>query len=269
MKKVKKMILCIPIQLVIVALTIHNAQGDTQLQKSSITDKSYLNKLDKGHVKRILAIGDSLTEGYFADGRKFHPYTTSLERRLNTAFNFTRFEVINEGITGDCALDTITRKLPEVLIRETNLLDLVIILIGVGSLNKLNCSKRHDAAQDIIKMHKLVHKAGLTSVVMTIPECLELDQKHNKERVLTNKKIRKFAKKNKQNTWFYDLSKKLPMTSLFDFDRKVYWDDSVHPSEVGYDKIGFLLFNLIKKKLKGSTTISSESKSLKPHTMIL
>lgn len=238
------------------------------MQKSPKPGNAQVNKIDRGHLKRILAIGDSLTEGYFAGGRKFHPYTTRLERTLNEAFNFTRFEVINEGVTGDCALDILTKKLPEVLIRENELLDLVVILIGVGSLSKLNCSERHDVAPDIIEMHKRVHEEGLTSVVTTIPEGLGLDNRGEGERKRTNRKLREFARKHVRNTWFLDLTKKLPMSNLFDFDRKVYWDDSVHPSEIGYDKIAYLLLKLIKKKLKGSTKISAEPNSFKPHTMI-
>ena len=54
------------------------------------------------HIKRLLAFGNSLTEGFIDGGRSFYPYSTILEEKLNEAFNFARFNIINEGVSGEC-----------------------------------------------------------------------------------------------------------------------------------------------------------------------
>ena len=216
-------------------------------------------RINTRHVKRILAFGDSLTEGYYAGGQKFYPYTTQLEAKLNAAFNYTRFEVLNEGVSGKCAFKDLVKKLPKVLGREKKRVDLVIILGGCDDFRKLRCNRRRNIVDDIIALHKMVHKAGLKSVVVTIPECVELDKKSENARILANKKLRVFARQNQDKTLLCDLSEGLPMKHLYDFDRKVYWDDTVHPSKIGYDKIADLLFQLVKPKFEEVVPKSKDS----------
>jgi len=247
MKKVKKMILCIPIQLVIVALTIHNAQGYSSLPAL----KNYNENVTKenGHIKRIIAFGDSLTEGYLNGGRKFYPYSTKLEEKLNSYFNWTRFEVLNEGISGECAFTEMVTRLPKVLDRIGDRADLVIILGGTNDYNKLDCINRINVAHEVITLHKIVHKRGLRSVLVTIPECSKFNKKCDENRVRVNDKLRSYASKHKKNTLLCDLGKFMPLRNMSSFDRKIYWDDKVHPSKVGYDKIAALLFHTIRQWL--------------------
>jgi lysophospholipase L1-like esterase len=59
-----------------------------------------------GDTIRILAFGDSLTEGYCMNergGLMFHPYTKELERLLETQFPSLRIEVVNRGVSGELA----------------------------------------------------------------------------------------------------------------------------------------------------------------------
>ena len=43
-----------------------------------------------------------------------------------------------------------------------------------------------------------------------------------------------------------DLADKFPMASLTEADRKQLWsDDNIHPTVVGYDEIGKIIFNCI------------------------
>ena len=111
-----------------------------------------------------------MTEG---GSLKFFPYSTKLEEILNTHSTSIRFEVINEGISGECVFTEMATRLPKVLHRYHNNLDLVIILGGTNDLRKLDCDKKVNVAYELISLHKLVHSKGLKSVVVTIPEADE------------------------------------------------------------------------------------------------
>ena len=201
------------------------------------------------HIKRILAFGDSLTEGFLSGGRKFYPYTTKLEEKLNAHFNWTRFEVLNEGISGECVFTEMVTRLPKILARIGNRVNLVIILGGTSDFHKLNCLKRVNVAHEVITLHKIVHKAGLKSVLVTIPEC-SLGKKCDKARMNVNDKLRGWAMEHKKNTLLCDLGNFMPLHNMSRFDRKVFWDDEIHPSRVGYDKIAAILFHTIREELE-------------------
>ena len=221
------------------------------------------------HIKRILAFGDSLTEGFMSGGRKFYPYTTKLEEKLNSYFNWTRFEVLNEGISGECVFTEMVTRLPKVLGRVGNRVNLVIILGGTNDFHKLDCLKRVNVAHEVISLHKIVHKAGLKSVLVTIPECSSLGKKCDKARVKVNDKLRGWALAHKKNTLLCDLGQYMPLHNMSMFDRKVFWDDEIHPSKIGYDKIAALLFHTIREELEPPilnntiTNILFESKAIK------
>lgn len=137
-------------------------------------------------------------------------------------------------------------RLPKVLDRIGDRSDLIIILGGTNDFNKLDCVKRVNVAHEILTLHRIVHKRGLRSVLVTIPECSMLNKKCDDNRQKVNDKLRSYAAKNKKNTLLCDLGKFMPLRNMSDFDRKVYWDDKVHPSRIGYDKIAALLFHTIR-----------------------
>lgn len=156
--------------------------------------------------------------------------------------------MLNEGITHHCAFKKLVKDVPEILVRERNRIDLVIVLGGTADFRKPRCSDAETVLENMLQIHDMVHEQGLKSVVVTIPECFELDKQCEEDRLKANKKLKKYVDDNKESTLLCDLSTDLPMTSLFVFDRKVFWDDSVHPSVIGYDKIAYLLYHVIKKE---------------------
>lgn len=245
MKKGKKMSPRIIIELFLAVLFVHNAQGYSNLPAL----KNYNENVTKEdhHIKRIVAFGDSLTEGYLDGGRKFYPYSTKLEEKLNAYFNWTRFEVLNEGISGECAFTEMVTRLPKVLDRiGGDRVDLVIILGGTNDFHKLDCVNHVNVAHEVLQLHKIVHKRGIRTVLVTIPECSSLGNKCDETRERVNDKLRSYAMNHTNNTLLCDLGKFMPLHNMSSFDRQVYWDDQVHPSKIGYDKIAALLFHTIK-----------------------
>ncbi|RUS16690.1 hypothetical protein BC937DRAFT_90919 [Endogone sp. FLAS-F59071] len=50
---------------------------------------------------------------------------------------------------------------------------------------------------------------------------------------------------------FFDLCKKLPLFALSAEERRLYWDDGVHLTAKGYDRVGELVFELLKPLVTG------------------
>lgn len=46
---------------------------------------------------RVLAVGDSLTEGFIKGGSQWHPYANRLEQLLEKNFSSVEWEVVQKG----------------------------------------------------------------------------------------------------------------------------------------------------------------------------
>ena len=65
-------------------------------------------------VVRILAFGDSLTEGWCDYGTKFHPYTCKLPTLIQSVSKSVKVDVVNKGVSGETT-DQMEERLPLVL----------------------------------------------------------------------------------------------------------------------------------------------------------
>ena len=222
---------------------------------------NFMDTTDSGHTKRIMTFGDSLTEGYLQNGQKFYPYSTLLEKMLNKHSVGIRFEVINEGISGECVYKEMAPRLPKLLDNYKSRLDLIIILGGTNDLRKLDCLHKVNVGYEITNLHNIAHNRNIKTVALTIPEAEETNVSltyhsqavYKKLWQKTNDQIRHYAQTNKNMTFFLDLAKKLPLNKLTKMVRKKYWDDHLHPSRCGYKKMANLLYTLLKH-IFGSTT---------------
>ena len=208
---------------------------------------------DEDKIKRILCFGDSITKGYYQRGRKYHPYTIKLEALLKE--DNIKVEVINHGINGECISLKMQKRLATDL-EELPKLDLVIILGGTNDLLNLDCVRKLDLFQEIKNLHILVRAKGYKSVVVTIPEA-----KMNKEGTdtMTLIEYRKELDDTNQKLRMYSIASKLPIIDLADdFTRhtmpgktnvSAMWDDNIHPSREGYDRIGEIIYGQIKDLL--------------------
>ena len=199
------------------------------------------------HVKRVLAIGDSLTEGSITGGLHYYPYTNKLEHLLNTEFNETRFEVLNEGVGTSNSSQYFVDHIEEILDREKDHgVSFLVVVFGSNEYRKPSCERDEPIAENIIKLHRAAHERSLTTILATIPGCGDMTPACKKSRFRGNKKLRKYARSERERTLLLDLAVELPNANLFDFDRKIYWDDCVHPSRIGYDKLADLVFHVLK-----------------------
>eukprot|EP01114_Cavostelium_apophysatum_P019876 TRINITY_DN6518_c0_g1_i1.p1 TRINITY_DN6518_c0_g1~~TRINITY_DN6518_c0_g1_i1.p1 ORF type:complete len:233 (-),score=22.02 TRINITY_DN6518_c0_g1_i1:83-679(-) len=184
---------------------------------------------------RILAFGDSLTEGYYCRGYKFHPYALKLQSLLDAKHSPKQFEIVNEGISGDTTANMVHRM--SSALKQAHY-DYAIVLGGTNDLG-YNWESITDNLKNISE--QLLAK-GVKSALMSIPE-------HGQERAFpeieerrknVNKWLREFA--SSRGITFIDLAAKIPQLDVSPEERKKYWDDQIHFTPAGYDRIGELIF---------------------------
>ncbi|CAF1005572.1 unnamed protein product [Rotaria sordida] len=201
----------------------------------------------------ILAFGDSLTEGYYRYGLAFHPYATHLTNLFDSA-NIP-VKIHQQGVSGERVVPSMVKRLHRLL--ENNVsYDWIIIL---GGTNDLGSSS---SAEDIFKkglepmyemcLNRAQSKAKL--VAMTVIENAHDSPTHarDKNRQELNRMIRDYvANANDQNrVYLVDLDKGIPYHSVDDNkEREQIWDDTIHLTAAGYDRMATLIFDAIKDRI--------------------
>jgi len=191
--------------------------------------------------KHMLCLGDSLTEGYYDMGRSFHPYTIKLETLLNKDETETKehWTIKNAGVSGACLMYTtglpwLASTVAEVL-TESKPYDAVVFMAGTNDLG----SGR--SADKIWKMWKTMVTSVTQSfrtrcVVCTVPDSAARDPSLCKNRTLLNAKIRQWVEEIPQLT-LVDVEHELPYS-----DKNGLWDDGLHFTPEGYDRVADLVF---------------------------
>ncbi|CAF4350183.1 unnamed protein product, partial [Adineta steineri] len=90
-------------------------------------------------------------------------------------------------------------------------------------------------------------------VVMTVIENAYDSPSHHddKERQILNDMIRNYVTNTDKpdRVFLVDLDKSIPFHSMNNDERLQIWDDCVHLTSAGYDRMATLVFNVIKNKL--------------------
>ena len=215
---------------------------------------------------RILAFGDSLTEGWIDDGANFRPYTARLQKLLDelatsnspgnsAASRLRSFAVDNKGLSGEFVLDQMITRLPEVL-KAVKLYDLVIILGGTNDLSEASLGDEEKIFEGLTQLHDLAKQHGAQSVIVTLPETdvqykdmgqngtSYVKQSGENVRMLLNEKLRFYSTRTK--TCLCDLAARLPQACLTPEELDKYWDDGLHFTEAGYERMAEIIFEAIK-----------------------
>jgi len=224
---------------------------------------------------RVLAFGDSLTEGFTDGGRTFAPYTRRLECLLLEKVQAgedscgggqgkgKKVVVDNRGKSGEFSM-TMVNRIRKVLgeaDRAGIRYDYVILL---GGTNDLGTTQTAEDIQDNLRsMYASVlgglaveddpteaalpgdGVTGVTSstrlVVMTVPEAKStFGPGYQRKRTTVNDFIRAFAAERSDRVVLFDLERTIPYSSLTDEQKVEYlplWDDTLHFSVAGYERI--------------------------------
>ncbi|CAF4125483.1 unnamed protein product [Rotaria sp. Silwood2] len=202
---------------------------------------------------QILALGDSLTEGYYNNGQSFHPYATHLTNLFDSA-NIP-VKIHQQGVSGQRVLPDMVKRLRSLLGKNVSY-DWIIILGGTNDLSS------NFLAEDIFKkglepMYEMClnhAQAKAKLAVMTVIENAHYSPTHKQEknRQNLNKMIRNYvANANDQKrVCLVDLDKGIPYRSVIDnTERQRIWDNAVHLTPAGYDRMATLIFDTIKNRI--------------------
>lgn len=175
----------------------------------------------------VVLVGDSLTKGYYDNGRRFHAYSAQWPATIR---------VTNLGVSGAMVTPTasglwIGQSLVHMRGRKY---DTIVFMGGTNDLG-------HGLQLENIwtswkRLAELMLPLCVTLVVLTVPNAAM----HVKNRDELNDRIRWWASRTKDVT-LVDVNRAIP------FDMKLY-DDGLHFNPHGYDRIGQLVYETIKKQ---------------------
>ena len=208
-------------------------------------------------VVRILAFGDSLTEGHTLQLTHFHPYTHRLQELLRGYNKSISFQLDNFGITGEFVQGQMSARLPKIL-KDNGPYDLVIILGGSNDLSEFTLGQEKELFEEIRNLHLTSHRHGAKTMLLTIPESdyifedmgkdntSYIKEQGEKGRILVNAMLRSFANETSDDVILCDLAKEHPHSTLSKEDKSKYWDDGLHYTPEGYNRMGEIVFDKLK-----------------------
>jgi len=133
-------------------------------------------------VFRVLCYGDSLTVGFYDNGRQYEPYGRTLAEALATALGGVAVEVLVCGQSGHTAADMVSnldssavedvgsllsKGLRRALNEQARRPDLVIIMAGTNDLGR---EFRVPAVlDDLMRLHSACHASGVPTLAVAPP----------------------------------------------------------------------------------------------------
>lgn len=201
----------------------------------------------------ILCIGDSLTEGYTKNGTAFWPYADTLQRLLAQEIGKKEHPlpvvVYNEGVSGDRILGSGMKRRLESCIEEAAdagvRFDWVIIMAGINDVGGPTVT-----ARDMYTALKaLVAEAANYAKRVLVMSCMEVAHEVYHPRMTEvlfeyNAMVETSATE-VPGVFFLDMRKKMPYHSLLPEERGVFFDDGVHLTKEGYERMGEIIFHKI------------------------
>eukprot|EP00300_Choanocystis_sp_HF-7_P033595 c45974_g1_i1.p2 GENE.c45974_g1_i1~~c45974_g1_i1.p2 ORF type:complete len:230 (+),score=40.87 c45974_g1_i1:2-691(+) len=179
---------------------------------------------------RILALGDSLTEGFvFTAGGApaFWPYAFQL------AFEFPSHAfVVEAGISGECT-DFMAQRL-EHLLASGGAFDVAVIL---GGTNDIYYKRPIPAAiANLRRMHAAAHAAGIKTIALAVPNA-DPSLAHGAISAEINDALGKFC--------VLPACRVVRLDEMFPFSADVF-SDMVHFSKTGYEAVGIAIADAIR-----------------------
>ncbi|KAG2497736.1 hypothetical protein HYH03_004470 [Edaphochlamys debaryana] len=198
-------------------------------------------------VQRILAFGDSLTEGYYNGGMGFHPYSQKLTELFGQAG--VDVKVHQHGVSGECVVGGMGDRLPLVL-QQTELegkrYEWAVVLGGINDLGYGATARRTYGG--LKELYGMCHAHGARVLALTCLQTAWTKPGEVDERSKLNDLIRD-APKEMPYVKVADLEAALPYPSDSDKEGQACWDDGLHLTPKGYDVIAQVVFDALKDSL--------------------
>jgi len=197
-----------------------------------------------------------LTYGYYEGGRSKFPYSHRLgqlfDHQKEDIFQKMNFEFVNAGICGEKAVSMAPRlnAMLSQASKEKKSFDVAIILAGTNDICR-QILTGHIISQ-LKQLHSQCHTNNIDTIALTIPElAFELESKgeYQRNRQKVNQELSSFGKQNEKKMAVIDLSTEIPYFSLKEEERQQIWDDGVHFTQAGYQRLADIIFPVLKKMI--------------------
>ncbi|GFR40616.1 hypothetical protein Agub_g1197 [Astrephomene gubernaculifera] len=210
--------------------------------------------------KYLLAFGDSLTEGYYNYGTRFHPYSLKLQQLLDE--NGYNVKVSERGLSGERVVDDqpdsgMVVRLPKLLdysAAEGRNFSWVVILGGINDIGW--GADPYTVFTGLQSLYDTSRRHGARVLALT---CLETatsrsDTKPNDERSRLNALIRGAGEeaeaRGDAGFAVLDLEPLLPFPrDRYDAAGDALWDDGLHLTPAGYDRLAEIIYQGLRDKL--------------------
>ncbi|KAF6253988.1 SGNH hydrolase-type esterase domain-containing protein [Scenedesmus sp. NREL 46B-D3] len=224
-------------------------------------------------VYRILAFGDSLTEGFTEGGNAFHPYAKRLGDFIYQQMpKDWHLQVEEQGESGERVLLGMKHRLQRTLDEHAaaqRWYDWVLLLGGINDLAADDSSAEEVlAGLDVLVQMCLAH--GTNVLLMTLTEVAMPVEGVEEQRRQLNALIKDYvvqekwdkaaapgssgavgsagspaseptSRRSKPRVHLFDLAGALPFEGMPEEQRWELWDDGVHLTMAGYDRLGELV----------------------------
>lgn len=204
-------------------------------------------------ITRVVAFGDSITEGKFADGSmSSSPYPLKLQSALGSRYTAQTVTVVNSGRSGERTADGLAR-LPRVLAEEVP--DVVLLIEGVNDISSGDPSTVQPMIDGLRLMARLGRYSGAQVMLATLlPQRAGPGTPSTRNGALpllnqANDQIRRAAAL--EGVILVDLFEGLGGTP----DPWI-GSDNLHPNDTGYQKIADVFFDAIRLRFEASPTLS-------------
>ena len=207
-------------------------------------------------VINIFCFGDSLTYGTY-NNNFFDkaPYSKTLYKLIKSYLNDNgnlndkyKLSIKTRGIPGLCAMD-MKDKLNKYLLKHKNgeyNIDLMIILGGTNDIGQ-GYYENKQIISSIIDLHKSCHSTGISkTLLITIPQCKNQTTQLVKIRDEINTKLIQFHQENQNKVLLFDMNKEIPYSD----NNKIWSQDGLHLSPLGYEKMANCIFNILQPWIK-------------------
>ncbi|KAK4692416.1 hypothetical protein P7C71_g4787, partial [Lecanoromycetidae sp. Uapishka_2] len=182
----------------------------------------------------VLCFGASITAGWSSYGQHFYPYATRLSARLADELPTSHFGIDVDGSPGDTVLHgQYVRRLTKALSNANLHYDWVIIQAGGNDLG-WNRSPE-EIFQALKAVWSIALKAGTKVLALTVTEHAGASRK-NLERLKT---LNEMISDHQEDGFFTaDIDKAIPFFDMPEDEREKIWDDGVHLTKAGYERMG-------------------------------
>ena len=183
----------------------------------------------KSSSKKLVILGDSLTEGYGVS--KLSAFPSLLEKKLNQGSQ--KWEVLNSGVSGSTTASAVSR----VRWMLNNKPDIVFIILGAN--DGLRGLKTNQSEKNLAEAIELSQKEGVKVILGGLYTPPNYGKSYAEEFQTMYSKL---AKKYKVHLVPFILEKVAG-------DSKLNQVDGIHPNEAGHKVISETIYNSIKDQL--------------------